>query len=262
MMSRHYLDASKQPIRTCWKCIVNTGVTLTVEAGTTVNLDVNYIQVNGTLDARGTSTKPIYFNGGGGITFASLVDSWNEQAVTGCIIENAIVVNATISVYGSPKISNSTISSPIYVYGGSPFITNSAIENFGISILGGVNVTILGNVISSGGANGIYLDGNFGGIATIENNLILSNRVGIEVFSSATIRNNTIANNSEGIELNIDAPIFSEISYNNILNNTFNIDVLAYAFNVNTPYNWWGTTDTQAINQTMYDKRIMLSWAQ
>ncbi len=41
---------------------VNTGVTLTIDPGVTVNLGAFYIQVNGTLVAKGTSTDKIYFN--------------------------------------------------------------------------------------------------------------------------------------------------------------------------------------------------------
>src|SRR3989304_9439853 len=36
---------------------VNLGVTLTIEPGATVNLNNNYIQVNGTLHARGSSAE-------------------------------------------------------------------------------------------------------------------------------------------------------------------------------------------------------------
>ncbi len=43
---------------------VDKAVTLVVEAGVTVNLNQFYIQVNGTLIARGNDNDKIYFNGG------------------------------------------------------------------------------------------------------------------------------------------------------------------------------------------------------
>lgn len=43
---------------------VNTGKTLTIEPGTTINLNNYYIQINGTLTAIGSSSSLIQFNGG------------------------------------------------------------------------------------------------------------------------------------------------------------------------------------------------------
>jgi hypothetical protein len=44
--------------------LVDNKVTLTIEPGTTVNLEGYYIMVNGTLKAKGTSANPIMLNGG------------------------------------------------------------------------------------------------------------------------------------------------------------------------------------------------------
>lgn len=43
--------------------VVGNGVTLTIEAGVTVNFNSYYIVVNGTLRARGSSADQIHFNG-------------------------------------------------------------------------------------------------------------------------------------------------------------------------------------------------------
>ncbi len=53
---------------------VNHGTTLTVELGATVNLNGYYIQVNGTLVARGTDNDKLYFNQGS-IIFTSVSTS-------------------------------------------------------------------------------------------------------------------------------------------------------------------------------------------
>ena len=62
--------------------LVSNGVTLTIQPGVTVNLGSYYIQVNGTLTAKGTSDNPIRFNSGS-ITFNSYSTSWNEQTGSG-----------------------------------------------------------------------------------------------------------------------------------------------------------------------------------
>lgn len=74
---------------------VNTGVTLTIQPGTVVNFNSFYIQVNGTLIARGTETEPITFSNGS-ITFTAVSNGWNEQTGSGSIIENAIFNTASV----------------------------------------------------------------------------------------------------------------------------------------------------------------------
>ena len=46
--------------------LVSNGVTLTIQAGTTVSLGTYYIEVNSTMQAIGTNSSPITFNGGSG----------------------------------------------------------------------------------------------------------------------------------------------------------------------------------------------------
>jgi hypothetical protein len=43
---------------------INEGVTLTIEPGVIINLNLYSLQVNGTLNARGTANDPINFIGG------------------------------------------------------------------------------------------------------------------------------------------------------------------------------------------------------
>lgn len=114
---------------------VGSGATLTFEAGTTINLNSYYIQVNGTLIARGTSTNLINFNGGA-ITFTSTSTSWNEQTALGSIIENTQFYPTTdeygntrstniITIEGvSPKIT-SNFNVTVIVKGGSPIISHN-----------------------------------------------------------------------------------------------------------------------------------------
>ena len=98
--------------------VISEGVTLTIQAGATVNLNSYYITVNGTLRAIGNSADPIHFNGGN-ITFTGYSNAWNEQTGSGCIIENAVLIST--SLYGgSVKINNNSINAA--VSGGSSVI--------------------------------------------------------------------------------------------------------------------------------------------
>jgi parallel beta-helix repeat protein len=68
-----------------------------------------------------------------------------------------------------------------------------------------------------------------------------------------TVRNNSLTSNTFGIYLDDSATVAS-IIYNNIQDSKQNNLVLDdVPTNVNAAYNWWGTTDNQAINQTIYD---------
>ena len=84
------MDKSKQPIYSYRKCPCSeNGVTLTIEAGATINLNGYYILVNDTLQARGSSTDKIYFNGGQ-IIFTQFIVGWNQETQSGSIIQYVI----------------------------------------------------------------------------------------------------------------------------------------------------------------------------
>jgi hypothetical protein len=316
--------------------LVYDGVTLTIQAGVTVNLDSYYIMVNGTLQAIGNSSNPITFNGGQ-ITFTQYSASWDEQTGSGCLIENAILTSTVLSSNNAVKINRNTIgigftvaSSTIIsnntikgnVNGGivsdntitgdvnSPTILNNTITgNVGSAsvasnnmIKGGItamgnctisNNTILDGLTSSGDA--VYVPSFFfqaGGYPIIENNLITNSTVGIDVsvyvrmwvgtnipliqnnliskndigirfgmgyqdsygnLPPTIIQNNTMTQNDIGIQLIGSAEEY-EIINNNIQDNiNYSLYLQGTTNNVNATYNWWGTTDTQAINQTIYD---------
>jgi hypothetical protein len=270
---------------------VGEGVTLTIEAGTTVNLKNYYIQVSGTLIARGTSSEQIYINGGStngtnqnyGLIFTSSSTGWNEQTSMGSIIEYAVF--KLVSISNSVKISHSTISDTIVIQSGSPIITENDISS--VLIWGGTP-TVSKNFIQSGpyvfGGNPIGVTGGSPLIAnnTItgssyndqygrtyyihdginlqgSNNAYITDNVisgffddaGISITGgTATIQNNTI-NSAIGISIS-GSNLQLTIIYNNIVSNSYTIS-LATQSNINATYNWWGTTDAQAINQSIYD---------
>ena len=255
--------------------LVNNDVTLTIDPGVTVNLNTYYIQVNGTLYAKGNDSDPINLNGGE-IRFKNSSDDWVEQTGSGSIIEKVILHSTIIAIEGtSPKISknifdNSRIS---ISYSTSIVLNNTFLGSSGSLIsLSEANVTISGNTLM-GGSEGISVSvGLFetNSFPLIEGNLIFENELGIvitcwsdELLYSPIIRNNTIVKNIKGISFGIvmGGGVSPIIINNNICNNTqYNISTrysdvfdLGMRDDFNATYNWWGTTEPLLINQKIYD---------
>ncbi len=269
-------NQANSPYTLTGNVLVNNGVTLTIQAGTIVNLGSYYIEVNGTLQAIGNSANLITFNGGQ-ITFTQYSTNWTESTGTGCIIQNAtirsaitlgnstkinygIVYGAIVdsnSLFGTTGvqsiISNNTIMGGIHVVGNET-ISNNVILNQGVEPWG--NATVINNIVSGCSAGITTYD-----YPNLVGNLIVNNTVGIVVNNWGSvqcpiIQNNTLTNNTVGIsfpEYWAGIPFSPSIFYNNIYANTnYNINS-AVPNNINATYNWWGTTDTQAISQTIYD---------
>jgi hypothetical protein len=202
---------------------VNRGVTLTIEAGATVNLGDYYLQVNGTLGARGSGNEKIHFNGGQ-ITFTQVSKSWNERTGSGCIIDNAILNLTWIFINNaSPKINNAS-NLGISIDGGSPIISNNnitggiqddgvggspIISNNTITYTNGTSVIAIGEsspIISNNNITGTgnsRVIGIGGGSSVISNNTITGGTEAA-IFvggGSPIISNNTITGGSIGISL-------------------------------------------------------------
>jgi hypothetical protein len=118
----------------------------------------------------------------------------------------------------------------------------------GINIFG-CGATVERNYVSG---VGISVLGAWGLNATSNNN---STSAIVVVEGSAIILNNTITNSGAGITLYSPFPT-TTINYNNIQANNKSI-VLGQTTpsNINATYNWWGTTDPAAINQSIYDNK-------
>jgi hypothetical protein len=288
--------------------LIKSGVTLTIEPGVTVNLGNYYIQVNGTLNARGTVSDNIFFNGGasimpGAIAFTKFSPSWSEQSEKGSIIENAVVNNSSIAISigdTSPKINNNTITGQIWTADANtkglltestPIITNN-ILCWGLALQINtspiiINNTIKGDIRTGSGyvvISGNYIEGSIEssgekdqitnnivlgkgggtgirtGFSVIENNLISNFYDAIKLGVSPIIRNNTITNNVNAISVPgyLRSSYNPQIYWNNIYNNSgYNINLYTDethpANSINATYNWWGTTDSQAISQKIHD---------
>lgn len=241
------------------------GATLTIEEGVTINLGTNYIQVNGTLVAKGRTDAPIFFNGGSSssstgsaLLFTNSSDDWNQETNSGSAIENAVFIRSSIQIDdASPKISNSTFNCRISTFGGSPLIAYNIFEGGDGIVLYNSNETIIGNIFSDT-SQAIYIGGS-NCAPLIENNLIVNNGYGIIVPSSSDIftpiiRNNTIANNTDAITLAGGGNPSPTISFNNIYGSKdYNIRLAEIRDNINASYNYWGTTDENKISQSILD---------
>jgi parallel beta-helix repeat protein len=111
----------------------------------------------------------------------------------------------------------------------------------------GGGLTVNGNTFSKCNDG---LDVTSGAVITIQNNLIDScARDGIN--GGGFIESNTISNNQVGIHNPFSGSV---ISSNNIVGNS-QYSVTATTSSINAQGNWWGTTDTPTINQTIYDAK-------
>jgi hypothetical protein len=190
--------------------VVNSNAVLTIEAGVTIDLNGNYLEVSGTLIAKGNSADWRYFNDGS-INFTS-------TSTASCIIENAILKWMLVSISSSVKISNTYVlgqqaKNVINIYGGSPTITNNTltgnVDSISIVSISGGAPTISNNNIIAHVDNGLYPDPpidmnrfgteygvyaeNVNGAYITDNRFILPFRVAsIQVVSgSATVEGNS-----------------------------------------------------------------------
>lgn len=185
---------------------------------------------------------------------------------------------------GSPTISNNTLDSggtfalgnTITVSGGSPLIKNNTFSRYmptpaAMSVTGPSNAVIEDNFIY-----GDYMQAAIvvsSGNPIIERNLITPNvpqsgqttTIGISVYgnSSPVIENNTIADNSIGLNIydqnGSPTPLINGNNFEQ--NSQYNIYLGQQGtFGTTAPdvivsNNWWGTTDTAIIEQTIFDHK-------
>jgi parallel beta-helix repeat protein len=118
------------------------------------------------------------------------------------------------------------------------YLTNNIVEHnkFGILFHTKENITISNNTIINNEKSGISYGGSGFNRRIIEKNIISLNGIGISFYETTTYESN--------------------ISFNNIYNNTqYNIknEVQRNNGDLNLQNNWWGTTNTDLINQSIYD---------
>jgi hypothetical protein len=139
----------------------------------------------------------------------------------------------------------SSFSDPSNIIGTSPLIENNLITNNSQ----GLNVWLSGRLFLT--ATKIYV----GAISiVIQNNTIADNAIGLDLCDS----NGTfpISNYTGG---NIKASVYNStttILYNNFENNNqTSLYLKDTSIDINATHNWWGTTQTQTINESIYDSK-------
>jgi hypothetical protein len=169
------------------------------------------------------------------------------------VISNNLITDGAVGVDdGSPVfITNTLMGETLWLQGGSPTIENNLFygEHSGISVSDGSNVRIVNNIIANCSGFSTSLRGN----VTFEHNLVLYCSGGLTLYGNnenIIVQNNTIAFNEVGIRSPSPS---AKIIFNNLENNTQYNLALGYSFNLDATYNWWGTTDVSAINQTIVD---------
>jgi hypothetical protein len=268
--------------------LVSNRVTLTIEAGTTINLKAHYIMVNGTLVSKGTSANQIIFQGGSShsseIIFTESSTVRNEQIESGNIINNAYINGTSIIISGgSPKISTNFIEyGAIIIESGAPVISNNKFYSSQVKVNDGTPV-ISGNDMPGGETVGFEVQYFTpiiisGGTAVISNNNIHNGDIGIEVkqgnpyiednnitgcqpdliinegvvernyFEGIIEIGNVILKNNTVTSIEVQGSSLPTILYNNVVSLR-----LSSSNNVNVAYNWWGTTNTAEIQRSIWD---------
>jgi hypothetical protein len=224
---------------------INHGVTLIVEPGVTVNLNGYYIRVNGTLTAKGSPTDKITFNGGQ-LTFTDVSNGWNEQRQSGCIIENAIISQTSISSSNPIKIDNSNINAEISVtssiisnniingdiHSGSSIITNNNVKGdimLGSVSLGAITVPAESSTVSGNKVEGTIASGSPQGTPVISNNNVSKGGIGCTGY--CTITGNYVHDCEKGIRLHTtrvsdgNLPCYATVENNLVVDNTKGISI-------------------------------------
>jgi len=259
---------------------INTGVTLTIDPGVSVNLNHYFMRINGTLIARGTSNEKIFLNAAtdGYLEFTALSAGWDSQTGKGSIIEKA-VINCVLHTGGaSVMIYDNVIKKGISLEGGSPVVSKNSISILSDDPVGTANAISISELFDHPIENKALIVDNtiFGsytiaavivgrGSPTLERNIICNSygyghtaygQAGIFIYgdSSPIIEQNTIKQSANGISL------LEGNSYPTIINNNLE-EISNYNLflnkgvetTINASNNWWGTIDSAVIDQKIWD---------
>jgi hypothetical protein len=273
---------SKSPYTLTGPLAIIQGITVTIEPGTTINLNTHYIQVNGTLRATGVPNEKITFNGGQ-IIFTAVSNAWSEQTASGCIIENAIVNQTSISSSNCIKIHNCNIDAQIFVT--SSIITNnqvtgeirssssisssatdtSTITNnnvkgkivLGSVSLGAISASSEASTVANNIVEGSIISGSPQGTPQIFNNTVTKGGIGCDGYGS--IFNNYVFGCQSGISLYTmrvfggNLPCYAIVQNNRVTGNSVGISISLTSVNS-------GATKTPTIlNNTISANTIGIS---
>ncbi len=223
---------------------INVGVTVTIEPGVMVNINGYYIQVNGTLTAKGTDSERIQINNGL-LRFTPVSIGWNDENDTGCIIQYASLYNASISASNAIKLDYCTVLGGKVIVGDTSTITTNNISS---DITTGKQSTVLANQINgsiTAGAMSTFFNNKIqGGVLSDDATKIINNTIGSSVVcngNTSLITNNIINGRVTG----------GVISNNTISTNGGNINVQGAIVNNNIIKGGTVSASAQIINNVI-----------
>lgn len=241
--------------------LVQTGVTLTVEAGTSIKIDPSKVlRIDGALIAPGTEDAPILFTSN---NTEPTPGDWVGIEINYAGVANLAyceISYAERAISSSLNTAQNSISH-CYVHhndtgiqADDDLITNNRImynNQDGITLSGPSDPAIISkNEIAYNSGNGIHSSND--GIIT--GNLIHHNDygfIGDIGVSGGKIMSNTIVWNNYGIDFRDQSNAL--INHNNLWGNSYYDAYYSNSQNVTLSQNWWGTTDTTLIDQHIYD---------
>lgn len=227
--------------------LVPDGITLTIEAGTTVRFDpATAIQVDGNLFAVGSAGEPILFTSN---SLAQSSGDWIGLLLNGTS-SSQIELEYTITEYAGK------FDGAYDPYGG------------GIRVLRDGNVSISNSIIRYNGFGGIGI-GYYacGTPPTIQRNSILLNGTGNQYYSggifmrsgcasySVDIDYNLIwGNNTDGVKLTDYTWATFDMHHNTLYGNEpYDVEILHTTQSISATLNYWGTDDGDQISSQIYD---------
>ncbi|MDP4144966.1 MAG: right-handed parallel beta-helix repeat-containing protein, partial [Bacillota bacterium] len=223
---------------------IANGVTLTINPGVVLESCYiqNYIEVDGTLSAKGTVDNPIVFTtykdsqyGGSGVT-NSAYDYWEgiKISATGEFDgDNVKIRYGGVGVYDTLTRWFTYQDTAINV-SGRLNLTNSEVSNaygYSVNVNSSDNVLLQNNTLETQTADTIYINSTSTGTITVIGNTISSGSgsgININQFGSGNLilKNNNITNCSQsGIKVNLNglkSSIFSGIQNNTFDGNQYN----------------------------------------
>lgn len=194
------------------------------------------------------------------------------------VTNSALIANNTVTGYTFPgyewfivEARPINITSPGIILEGKGNVTGNTVTGCSLGIKGGT--LIEGNLLTNNTdgiivtqndvivrnnyiqANSTGIEALTGGKITVEKNLIKDcENYGVDATTSeATILNNSITNVGR-VAIRLLECGSAKINYNNIENyGQYSIYLDGTSSTIDATNNWWGTTDTQTIDTTIYD---------
>ena len=184
-------------------------------------------------------------------TFNRLI---NNKAVNNDYKYGFRLVSAANNTFIGNNASNNEDGFMIEDSNNNSFINNYATgsSDEGFYLDNSSNNNLIGNIVKNNSDRGILLY-SFSSNNTLRDNIITNNLNGIRLWSSGnnTITENNITNNKYGIYFVTTTN--NKIEFNNIYNNNIYVVYNDQANNVTAENNWWGTTNTTKMINSIYD---------